>query len=98
MANKYYLTINYGNGFITDADLEKVQLVGYPGGIYAIPGDNEYGQIWASRVGGVEKTQAEAQAIVDAEVLSAQTNWDSLNEDQKSSGSKYTRPPNVIVI
>jgi hypothetical protein len=34
---------------------------------------------------GVEKTKAEAQAIVDGEVAKAQAIWDALPEDQKTN-------------
>ena len=34
---------------------------------------------------GVEKTKAEAQAIVDAEVAKAQAAYDALPEDQKTN-------------
>jgi hypothetical protein len=34
----------------------------------------------------VEKTKAEAQAIVDAKVAAAQAAWDALPEEQKNNG------------
>jgi hypothetical protein len=40
--------------------------------------------LWLAEKNGVEKTKAEAQALVDAEVTAAQAAWDALPEEQKT--------------
>jgi hypothetical protein len=42
------------------------------------------GAMWLAEKNGVEKTKAEAQALVDAEVTAAQAAWDALPEEQKT--------------
>ena len=59
----YYQAENTGNGFITHYDSELAHVAGYPANIWVT--DNAS---WAARVGAVEKTKAEAQALVDAEL------------------------------
>jgi hypothetical protein len=59
----YYQAENTGAGFITHADNELSHVAGYPANIWIT--DNT---TWASRVGAVEKTKVEAQALVDAEL------------------------------
>lgn len=59
----YYQAENTGVGFITHADNELFHVAGYPANIWIT--DNT---AWAARVGAVEKTKEEAQALVDAEL------------------------------
>ena len=59
----YYQAENTGEGFITHEDNELSHVAGYPANIWIT--DNT---TWASRVGAVEKTKVEAQALVDAEL------------------------------
>ena len=40
--------------------------------------------MWLAEKNGVEKTKAEAQALVDAEVQAAQAAWDALPEAEKT--------------
>jgi hypothetical protein len=44
----------------------------------------------------VEKTKAEAQAIVDAEVTKAQAAWDALPDEQKN-GINNQRPTAITL-
>ena len=39
--------------------------------------------MWLAEKNGVEKTKAEAQALVDAEVQAAQEAWDAMSDEQK---------------
>ena len=49
----------------------------------------------ALAIADVAAAQAEAQAIVDAEVTAAQTAWDALPEDQK--GEDNPRPADITL-
>ena len=60
---KYYQVENYGNGFITHQENETAHVAGFPGNIWVTENT-----AWAARVGAVEKTKEEAQALVDAEL------------------------------
>ena len=68
---EYYTAINTGYGFITHEDNERSQITNYPGDLWL----TENNQIWADRVGAISKTKAEAQAICDAAVDEALTEW-----------------------
>jgi len=59
----YYQIQSTGKGFITHEDNEKNHISGFPGDIWATENSS-----WASRVGAVVKTKAQAQAIVDLAV------------------------------
>ena len=59
----YYQAENTGTGFITHEDNELSHVAGYPANIWVTENTT-----WASRVGAVEKTIEEAQALVDAEL------------------------------
>lgn len=59
----YYHTTNTGKGFITHADNESAHVAGYPGDVWITENST-----WATRVGATSKTQAEAQALVDAAI------------------------------
>lgn len=60
----YFVAINTGKGFITHEDNERSHIAGYPGDVWV----TENNQTWATRVGAIEKTKAEAQALVDAAI------------------------------
>ena len=77
---KYYQAENYGKGFITHEDNELAHIAGYPGNIWVTTNT-----VWATRVGAVEKTKAEAQAIVDTAVSASYVPPES------------TTPPQVIL-
>ena len=59
----YYVTANTGKGFITHAENESAHIAGYPGDVWITENTT-----WALRVGAVEKTKEEAQALVDASI------------------------------
>ena len=59
----YYHATNTGKGFITHADNESAHVAGYPGDVWITENST-----WATRVSATSKTQAEAQALVDAAI------------------------------
>jgi hypothetical protein len=59
----YYQATNTGVGFITHQDNETAHVAGYPAEIWVTENTT-----WATRVGAVEKTKEEAQALVDASI------------------------------
>jgi hypothetical protein len=59
----YFVAENTGEGFITHEDNELSQIFGYPANIWITEN-----RTWAERVGAIEKTKEEAQALVDAEI------------------------------
>lgn len=61
---QYFVAVNTGKGFITHEDNQRSHISGFPGDVWV----TENNQEWAIRVGAVEKTKAEAQAIVDAAI------------------------------
>ena len=67
---------------------------GYPGDVWVI-GNNEKGALWLAEKNGVEKTKAEAQAIVTAEVEAAQAAWDAMSDDEKADSPG--RPADVTL-
>lgn len=56
----YYHAINTGKGFITHEENQFNHIAGYPGDVWVTENTT-----WAARVGAVEKTKEEAQALVD---------------------------------
>ena len=79
----YGVATNTGKGFFTANDRRKFFLRGYPANVWMV-GNNTDGAMWLAEKGGVEKTKAEAQALIDAEVQAAQAAWDALPEEQKT--------------
>ena len=55
----------------TAEDRRKFFLRGYPANVWMV-GNNVDGAMWLAEKNGVEKTKAEAQALIDAEVQAAQ--------------------------
>ena len=49
-------------------------------------GNNVDGAMWLAEKNGVEKTKAEAQALVTAEVQAAQAAWDAMSDEEKAVG------------
>ena len=80
---KYYYAINYGHGFITHEDNELAHISGYPGNIWVTENT-----IWPQRIGAIEKTKEEAQAIVDAAIAESY---------QPPSNNEQQNPPQVIL-
>lgn len=60
---KYFVAENTGRGFITHEDNELAHIAGYPGNVWVTENT-----AWATRVGAIEKTKEEAQAIVDVAI------------------------------
>ena len=89
----YGVAENTGKGFITVNDRQKFFIRGYPANVWMV-GNNVDGAMWLAEKGGVEKTKAEAQALVDAEVQTAQASFDALPEDEKALRS---RPANIVL-
>ena len=83
MAIKYYTASNTGKGFITHADNESAHVAGHVGGVWTTENTT-----WAARVNAVEKTQVEAQALVD-EALVGKTHKEGPNS---GSAMTYTLP------
>jgi hypothetical protein len=79
----YGTATNTGKGFFTHQDRLNFFLRGYPGEVWVI-GNNEKGALWLAEKNGVEKTKAEAQAIVTAEVEAAQAAWDAQSDEEKA--------------
>ena len=93
--NQYCVAENWGKGFIEHNESRRISFSGLPGNVWQVPAHNKYANLWISKVLGIPKTVAEAQAIVDVEVTAAQTAWDALPEEQKSQSE---RPADITLI
>jgi len=80
----YGTATNTGKGFFTAEDRRNFYLAGHPADVWVI-GNNVEGARWLAEKNGVEKTKAEAQALVDAEITAAQTAWDALSDEDKAA-------------
>jgi alpha-D-ribose 1-methylphosphonate 5-triphosphate synthase subunit PhnG len=58
-------------------------------------GNNVDGAMWLAEKNGVEKTKAEAQALIDAEVQAAQAEWDAMSDEDKANSPG--RPADVTL-
>ena len=92
----YGTATNTGKGFFTAEDRRSFFLRGYPGNVWVV-GNSEKGALWLAEKNGVEKTKAEAQAIVDAEVATAQAAWDALPEEQRNRPG-FNQIPTAITL
>ena len=79
----YGVATNTGKGFFTAEDRRAFFLRGYPGNVWMV-GNNVNGAIWLAEKNGVEKTKAEAQALIDVEVEAAQAAWDAMSDEEKA--------------
>ena len=52
--------------------------------------------MWLAEKNGVEKTKAEAQALVTAEVEAAQAAWDALSDEDKARPGN-SRPEDITL-
>ena len=50
--------------------------------------------MWLAEKGAREKTKAEAQALIDAEITAAQEAWDALSDEEKEL---QPRPADVVL-
>ena len=93
----YGVAANTGKGFFTAEDRRKFFLRGYPANVWMV-GNNVDGAMWLAEKGAREKTKAEAQALIDAEVQANQAAWDALpDEDKAPANPMNTRPVDVIL-
>lgn len=102
MANyQYCKATNWGKGFITHGNAQKLEISGFPGNVWKVNANNQDANRWISGVAGDKKTLSEAQAIVDAETTSAKSAWDSDNVEGESAEDKNrrigTRPENITL-
>ena len=79
----YGVAENTGKGFFTANDRQKFFLRGYPANVWMV-GNNVDGAMWLAEKNGVEKTKAEAQALIDAEIEASQADWDAQSDDHKA--------------
>lgn len=94
---KYCIAENTGQGFITHRDSFLFEFQGYPLNIWVLK-DNTGDLDWIQRVNGVQKTKKEAQALLDAETLRLQQEWDLANPDVTEEDEIYLeRPTNIIL-
>ncbi len=94
MAYKYTVQENWGKNFFTHEERKQMYLSGHPGNVWVVD-DNIFGDQWIGKIGGTLKTKEEAQAIVDGEIESAQSDWDSLSDEEKERSPrpvKYNLP------
>jgi hypothetical protein len=93
MSNTYCTATNTGKGFITGHDRNMFYL---SGDVWAV-GNNNHGISWINRVNGTAKVKADAQAIVDGVIETAQAEWDALPEAEKAPATNHTRPEKYIL-
>jgi len=89
----YGVAENTGKGFFTVEDRQKFFLRGYPANVWMV-GNNVDGAMWLAEKGGREKTKAEAQALIDADVQAAQAVYDAESEEYKAM---HDRPTDIIL-
>ena len=95
---QYCVAENWGKGFIDHVESQRITFVGLPGDVWQVPAYNKHGNLWIAKVGGVVKTVAEAQAIVDPEVQTAQAVWDALPDAEKAPAVEFnTRPTDITL-
>ena len=85
----YGTATNTGKGFFTAEDRRAFFLRGFPANVWVV-GNNEKGALWLAEKNGVEKTKAEAQALVTAQVTAAQEAWDALSDAEKNMNPRPT--------
>ena len=91
----YGVATNTGKGFFTAEDRQKFFLRGYRANVWMV-GNNVDGAMWLAEKGGREKTKAEAQALIDAEVQAAQADYDALSAEEKAEPGR-SRPADIIL-
>ena len=94
---KYCIAENTGQGFITHRDNFLFEFQGYPLNIWVLK-DNTGDLDWIQRVNGVEKTKEEAQALLDAETLRLQQEWDLANPNVMEEDEIYLTRPTTIIL
>ena len=98
---QYCVAENWGKGFIDHVESQRITFAGYPANVWQVPAYNKHANLWIAKVAGVVKTRDEAQALVDAEVESAQSTWDGDNVEGESADEKVERlgprPTDIIL-
>ena len=94
---KYCIAENTGQGFITHRDNFLFEFQGYPLNIWVLK-DNTGDLDWIQRVNGIEKTKEEAQALLDAETLRLQQEWDLANPNVMEEDEIYLTRPTAIIL
>ena len=88
MAHFIYGTATHtGKGFFTHEDRQNFYLAGHPANVWVI-GNNVEGARWLAEKNGVEKTKAEAQALVTTEVEAGQATWDASSAEEQARTSR----------
>jgi len=94
----YCTATNYGKNFITYAENATGSFQGFPGDVWTT---DDVHDTWVDRVGGVSKTKAEAQAIVDAAIDAEQVAWDNdpkpIEDTPLDGGGKGYGPVDIIL-
>ena len=90
----YGVAENTCKGFFTADDRRKFFLRGYPANVWMV-GNNVDGAMWLAEKGAREKTKAEAQALIDAEIQALQAEYDALSDEEKAIRGE--RPADVIL-
>ena len=91
----YGVATNTGKGFFTAEDRRAFFLRGYPEDVWMV-GNNVAGAMWLAEKNGVEKTKAEAQALITAEVEAGQAAYDALSDEEKAQPGN-TRPTDITL-
>ena len=91
----YGVATNTGKGFFTANDRRAFFLRGYPANVWMI-GNNVDGAMWLAEKNGVEKTKAEAQALITAEVEAGQAAYDALSDEEKARPNN-NRPTDITL-
>ena len=89
----YGTATNTGKGFFTHEARQKFFLRGYPADVWCV-GNNVEGARWLAEKNGVEKTKAEAQALVTAEVEASQAAWDASSAEEQA---RTSRPSDITL-
>ena len=91
----YGTATNTGKGFFTAEDRRAFFLRGYPANVWMV-GNNVEGAMWMAERGGREKTKAEAQALITAEVEAGQAAYDALSDEEKARPNN-NRPTDITL-
>ena len=91
----YGVAENTGKGFFTAEDRRKFFLRGYPANVWMV-GNNVDGAMWLAEKRAREKTKAEAQALIDADVAANQAAWDAQTDEEKAN-PMHPRPTDITL-
>ena len=94
MSYKYCVAENWGKGFIEAHESIDIDFSGLPGNVWRLPINNKYANLWVAKVEAVYKTKEEAQALIDAEISTAQAEFDAKTEEEQN---RTNRPENIIL-